>query len=162
MLVLDFDNGNLSPEKFEDIFWDNAGTGRKRSFIICNSFSRSPEQPNRFRVMFLYKKPARSIAEHEAVYNSIVERLEGEGFTVKDMCLDTQCKTGIQSFFMPCTNQAHPDYAFFRAHGTKTRDIERYGIDPSTYSRLPSLRRYGRGDLIAATFQRIFRLSLWR
>ena len=83
--------------------------------------------------MFLYKKPARSIAEHEAVYNSIVSRLESEGFTVKEMCLDTQCKTGIQSFFMPCTNQAHPDYAFFRAHGTKTRDIERYGIDPSTY-----------------------------
>ena len=36
---------------------------------------------------------------------------------------------------MPCTNRAHPDYAFFRGHGTKTRDIERYGIDPSTYLR---------------------------
>ena len=59
--------------------------------------------------MFLYKKPARSIAEHEAVYKSIVERLEGEGFTVEGMKLDTQCKTGIQSFYMPCTNLAHPD-----------------------------------------------------
>ena len=133
MLILDFDNGNLSPEQFEDIFWHKAGTGLKRSFVICNSFSRSPEQPNRFRVMFLYKKPALSIAAHEAVYNSIVERLEGEGFTVDGMKLDTGCKSGVLSFYMPCTNRAHPDYAFFRAHGTKTRDIDRYGIDPSTY-----------------------------
>jgi hypothetical protein len=134
MLVLDFDNGNLSPEKFEDIFWHKAGKGLKRSFIICNSFSRSLEQPNRFRVMFLYKKPARSIAEHQAVFNEIVSRLEGEGFTVKDLCLDTQCKTGIQSFYMPYRNRVHPDYAFFRTHGTtRTREIERHGIDPSTY-----------------------------
>jgi hypothetical protein len=152
MLVLDFDNGNLSPDEFEDIFWNKAGKGQKRSFIICNSFSRSPEQPNRFRVMFLYKKPALSIAEHEAVFNSIVERLEGEGFTVKEMCLDTQCKTGVQSFFMPCTNLAHPDYAFFRTHGTKTTEIERYGIDPSTYLRTakpekPWTRRPYTGDV---------------
>ena len=61
MLVLDFDNGNLSPEKFEDIFWHKAGKGLKRSFIICNSFSRSSKQPNRFRVMFLTRNlPARS------------------------------------------------------------------------------------------------------
>ena len=120
MLVLDFDNGNLSPEKFEDIFWHKAGKGLKRSFIICNSYSRSLEQPNRFRVMFLYKKPARSIGEHKAVLNSIVSRLESEGFSEKDMSLDRQCKTGVQSFYMPCTNRAHPDYAFFRTHGTKT------------------------------------------
>jgi hypothetical protein len=143
MLVLDFDNGNLSPEEFEHIFWHKAGKGQKRSCIICNSFSRSPQEPNRFRVIFLYKKPALSIAEHEAVYNSIVERLESEGFTVKGMKLDKGCKSGVQSFFMPCTNQAHRDYAFFRTHGTKTRDLERYGIDPSTYLRTakPEKRR---------------------
>jgi len=133
MLVLDFDNGKLSPEKFEDIFWHKAGKGLKRSFIICNSYSRSPEQANRYRVIFLYKKPATSIAEHKAVLNSVVSRLESEGLTVKEMGLDQQCKSGVQSFYMPCTNRAHPDYAFFRTHGTKTRDIERHGIDPSTY-----------------------------
>jgi len=67
------------------------------------------------------------------VLNSIVARLESEGLSEKDMCLDRQCKSGVQSFYMPCTNRAHPDYAFFRSHGTKSRDIGRYGIDPSTY-----------------------------
>ena len=38
--LLDFDNGDLSPEKFESIFWNDAGRGRKRSFVICNSYSR--------------------------------------------------------------------------------------------------------------------------
>ena len=90
---------NLSPEKFEDIFWHKAGKGLKRSFIICNSYSRSAKEPNRFRVMFLYKKPARSIGEHKAVLNSIVSRLESEGFSEKDMSLDRQCKTGVQSFY---------------------------------------------------------------
>ena len=99
MLVLDFDNGKISPEKFEDVFWHKAGKGLKRSFIICNSFSRSPEQPNRFRVMFLYKKPALSIGEHKAVLNSIVARLESEGFSEKEMGLDRQCKSGVQSFY---------------------------------------------------------------
>ena len=133
MLILDCDNGNLSPEKFEDIFWHKAGKGLKRSFIICNSFSRSPEQPNRFRVMFLYRRPAISIAEHRAVLDSIIARLESEGFSEEETGLDRQCKSGVQSFYMPCTNRAHPDYALFRTHGTKSRDIERYGIDPSTY-----------------------------
>ncbi len=133
MLVLDFDNGKLSPEQFEDIFWRKAGKGLKRSFIICNSFSRSPGEPNRFRVIFPFKKPARSINEHKAVLNSIVSRLESEGFSEEDMGLDRQCKSGVQSFYLPCTNRAHPDYAFFRTHGMKTRDIERHGIEPSTY-----------------------------
>jgi hypothetical protein len=45
MLVLDFDNGALSPEQFVEIFWTKAGRAGKRSFIICNTFSRSPEEP---------------------------------------------------------------------------------------------------------------------
>ncbi len=133
MLVLDFDDGQLSPEKFEEIFWHRAGRGLKRSFIISNSFSRSPEQPNRFRVIFPYKKPAKSIDEHKAVLNSVIARLKDEGFSTADMGLDPQCKSGIQSFYLPCTNRSCPDYAFFRTHGTNTRDIEQYGIDPSTY-----------------------------
>jgi hypothetical protein len=69
--------------------------------------------------------------EHEAVYNSIVSRLEDEGFTLEGMKLDKGCKSGVLSFYMPCTNHAHPDYAFFRTHGTKIRDPEVRSAKPT-------------------------------
>jgi hypothetical protein len=37
-LVLDFDDGTLSPEEFEDIFWHTAKRGERHSFVIHNSF----------------------------------------------------------------------------------------------------------------------------
>jgi hypothetical protein len=46
-LVLDFDNGDLSPEVFEDIFWKNAKRGKKHCFLICNTLlpvTGRPEQ----------------------------------------------------------------------------------------------------------------------
>ena len=57
---LDFDNGTLSPEEFENIFWKEAKRGHRHSFIICNSFSCSPDTPNKFRVILFYLRPARS------------------------------------------------------------------------------------------------------
>jgi hypothetical protein len=133
-LVLDFDGGSLSPEEFDRIFWSEAGTTGKRSFIITNSFSRSAANPNRFRVIFPFKVPATSLAEFQAVYDSLVNRLRDHGHTVESMKLDTQCRSGIHPFWVPCTNRAHPEWAFFRKHGLdRARDIERYAIDPSTY-----------------------------
>lgn len=41
-MVLDFDDGNLSPERFKGIFWNDPTGPLRTSFIICNSFSRSP------------------------------------------------------------------------------------------------------------------------
>jgi hypothetical protein len=67
MLVLDFDNGALSPERCVEIFWTKAGRAGKRSFIICNTFSRSPEEPNRFRVILFFKTPVRSLGAYQAV-----------------------------------------------------------------------------------------------
>jgi hypothetical protein len=78
-LVLDFDNGNLSPEAFISIFWDEAPKYWKRSFLVCNSFSRCAELPNKFRAVMFYKRPAMSLEEHEAVYNAIIDRLEEHG-----------------------------------------------------------------------------------
>ena len=82
-LVLDFDNGTLSPEEFENIFWKEAKRGHKHSFIICNSFSRYPKAPNKFRVIFFYQRPARSIEEHQAAYDYVLRRLEEWGHTEK-------------------------------------------------------------------------------
>jgi hypothetical protein len=128
--LLDFDDGELSPEKFASIFWDDAGRGRKRSFVICNSYSRSAGTPNKFRVVMFYKRAATSLEQHKAVYKAIVARLEEHGFTAASARLDPQCKSGVQSFYLPCTNRDHPDWALFKAYGTKSRDLERCSIDP--------------------------------
>lgn len=133
MLVLDFDNGSLSPEKFVELFWTKAGRGQRRSFILCNTFSRSPEEPNRFRAILFFKTPARSIAEYHAVFDSVISRIEEQGYLISEMGIDLSCRSGVQSFYMPCTNRDHPDYAFFQQYGTDTRDIGRYAIDPSAY-----------------------------
>lgn len=135
MMILDFDNGELSIDDFEDIFWKKAGRGNKRSFLIFNSFSRSEEQPNRFRVIMLYKQPATSLEAHHAVYDSIVNRLELNGFDEETSGLDRACRNGVQSFYMPSTNAAHPEWWYFKAPGCHTREIERYGIEPDKYLR---------------------------
>jgi hypothetical protein len=134
-LVLDFDGGTLSHNEFIRIFWDDAGEHEKRSFVICNSFSRCKENPNKFRVIMFYKRPALSLAEHEAVLHNIISRLEVNGYSPEEIKLDSACQSGIQSFWLPCTNKKHQDWAFFIQKGTKTADIRKYGIDPELYSR---------------------------
>jgi len=134
-MVLDFDDGDLSPEAFEKIFWSEAGRGRKRSFVICNSFSRCEAKPNKFRVILFYKKPATKLTQHVAVYDAIVARLQKNGYTAASAKLDPACKSGVQSFYLPCTNRAHQDWAFFVTRGTKTRDLERCAIDPAMYEK---------------------------
>jgi hypothetical protein len=132
-MVLDFDNGLLTPEAFTELFWDDVGPSRRRSFLLCNSFSRSPEEPNRFRVVLFYKKPANSIEERWAVYDAIATRLADSGYSAEATKLDPQCRSGVQSFWMPCTNKRHQDHARFILRGTKTREILRHGIDPNDY-----------------------------
>jgi hypothetical protein len=139
-LVLDFDGGTLSPEAFEDIFWHEAERGFRHSFIICNSFSHSPDTPNKYRVVFFYRQPARSIEEHKAAYAYIVRRLEEAGHTEASSKLDSAaCKSGVQSFWMPSTNREYPESAFFRTRGAKTVKLERYALDPR---KCPCVREY--------------------
>lgn len=133
MMILDFDDGELSAEQFEDIFWYRTNKVQRRSFIICNSYSRSKEQPNRFRVFMFYKHAVTSIEQHKAVLKDITNTLEKNGFDSTNSGLDSTCKSGIQSFYMPCINRSQPDYAFFRKHGLKRiADIDKYGIDTKT------------------------------
>ena len=58
-----------------------------------------------------------------------------EGYPIEEMGIDLSCRSGVQSFYIPCTNRAYPDHAFFEQYGTETRDIARYGIDPSSYEK---------------------------
>ena len=82
-----------------------------------------------------YKRPALSLAEHEAVLHNIISRLEINRYPLEDIKLDSACQSGIQSFWLPCTNKKHQEWAFFIQKGTKTADIRKYGIDPELYSR---------------------------
>jgi hypothetical protein len=134
-MVLDFDNGDLSPREFDRIFWSEAGRGQKRSFVICNSFSRCEATLNKFRVILFYKRPATTLQEHEAVYDAIVSRLEENGYSAKSAKLDPACRSGVQSFYLPCTNRVHQEWAFFETRGTKTRDLERCAIDPVMFGK---------------------------
>ena len=134
-MVLDFDNGDLSPGEFDRIFWSEAGRGQKRSFLICNSSSRCEATPYKFRVILFYKRPATTLQQHEAVYDAIVSRLEENGYSAKSAKLDPACRTGVQSFYLPCTNRAHQEWAFFAARGTKTRELERCTIDPVMFGK---------------------------
>ena len=43
--------------------------------------------------------------------------------TAESAELDYMCRSGVQSFFMPCTNHHEPDYAFFETRGVKERDL---------------------------------------
>ena len=133
-LVLDFDDGNLSPETFIDIFWDKAKQGTRHSFIVCNSFSRSAGEPNKFRVVMFYKRPAITLEQHRNVFDYVLSRLGEHGFTDEVAELDYMCRSGVQSFFMPCTNVNQPDHALFETRGVKMRELQRCAIDPAQFA----------------------------
>ena len=128
MMVLDFDGGNLSPEQFVSIFGPDAGAGRRLSFAIYNSFSRSIEQPNKFHVVVFFSQAATNVKEHKAAYETVVRRLEDEGFNGEGMKLD-RC-SGVQSFYIPCTNTACPEMAFFDSFWVTARELKR-AINPA-------------------------------
>ncbi len=132
--MLDFDGGNLSPETFIDIFWDKAKHGTRHSFIVCNSFSRSAAEPNKFRVVMFYRRPATTLEQHKGVLDYVLSRLGEHGFTDESAELDYMCRSGVQSFFMPCTNVHQPDHALFEARGVKMRELERCAIDPAKFA----------------------------
>lgn len=139
-LVLDFDNGEVSPEEFERIFWKEAGRGRKISFIIMNTFSRSETRPDKFRVIIPFRRPVESKEEYHAAYDYVTRRIEERGHRKPPKILggpnldvgglDRSSRSPTQMFYWPCTNAAHPEAAFFRSCGLQRRKLERYALDP--------------------------------
>jgi hypothetical protein len=140
-LVLDFDNGLLSPEEFERIFWHHAGPLGKTSFIITNSFSRSPAKPNHYRVIVPFRNPCPTLDIFQLVHDSLVERIRVvASYEVSNIGLDRQCRSGIQSFRVPCTNRDQREWAFFRTYGMTTREFAKFAINPITYEEVKPIR----------------------
>jgi hypothetical protein len=132
-LVLDFDNGSFSKDDFIRLFWTEPGDHRKRSFIICNTFSRSEKEPNRFRVIIPFQRPVMAKDVFQAIYDQIVDRLVRSGFTKDQLRLDPGSRSPSQSFYVPCTNRHQPDSAFFYSFGMSPREFNRYALDPQGY-----------------------------
>ena len=135
MMILDFDSGTVSPQIFEDIFWNKASSNGKRAFILVNTFSRTPENPNRFRVFMPFKQHVKNLEEYQAVYDSIVNRLAEAGHPPEKSGMDDSAKTGAQMFYAPCTNRQFPESRLFVAKGCKKDEIDRYAINPEGHGR---------------------------
>lgn len=143
MMILDFDSGTVSPKIFEDIFWNKAPSNSKRAFILVNTFSRTPENPNRFRVFMPFKQHVKNLEEYQAVYDSIVNRLAEAGHPSDKIGnenktksgIDHSAKTGAQVFYAPCTNRQFPESRLFVDKGCKRDEIGRYAIDPEGHGR---------------------------
>ena len=86
--------------------------------------------------------------------DAVIARIVKEGYPVAEMGIDMTCRSGVQPFYIPCTNRAHPCHAFFEQYGTETRYIGRHGIDPSAYLKTaptrPTLERAQQSSIVAA------------
>lgn len=129
-LVLDFDSGSVSKEIFIKLFGNRAPIDDRLSFVICNTFSRTQQSPNRFRVFVFYQMPAMTIDQHKSCYDYIVHKLERAGHSPVKSGLDSSSSSPIQSFYVPCTNIDHQDHAFFETHNTHTKGIQQFGLIP--------------------------------
>ena len=128
-LFLDFDKGQFSPQDFIVRFGRTAPTHDRLTFMITNSFSRSKEEPNRFRVILPFKTNTRTVEDHHRAYDYMKYRLLGFGWDIEELGLDKNSRNPTQSFYLPCIAIQRPDMAFFEAHNTKASEFELYGLD---------------------------------
>lgn len=140
LVVVDIDNGDLSPDKFFDIF----SKEHKHSFIMCNTFSRSTANPNSYRAMFfidtvvnddVYRYIQKYIQRIINQYGyitctnsekaSILQRNPNAKFSGIDLS-----KTHTASFFyLPCQVAGREEYAFFKRGNCKSIDeVIKYSI----------------------------------
>ena len=141
LVVVDIDDGDLSPEEFKAIFTQKT----KHSFFMCNSFSRSEAKPNNYRVVFFIKQVVTDEIYRE-VQAYIQRIIAQQGYITcwsKDRAkhLDKNSnakfsgidlsKTHTASFFyLPCKVQNRLDWSFFwRGNLKDEAQLTRYAID---------------------------------
>ncbi len=111
--ILDFDDGNLSPQRASEIMRE-AGIAH----AVVSSFNRCRDRPNKFHLVVPFSTTAETQAEHTAVINFLIDVLEHHGFTEESMKLDRVSWNWSQFFYLPQTNKAHLDFAYFNDAGT--------------------------------------------
>lgn len=140
--ILDFDGGTVTPQEIDRILWKEAGKILKVPHAITNTFSTEPGVYN-FRVVVPYKRPTTSIEQHQAVFDWFERRLAEEGHAPETSGLDPNSRKPTQPYFLPCTNAAHPESAFFMTRGlSQMREFEKYAFDPETIAPTPKDERH--------------------
>ncbi|WP_299773013.1 DEAD/DEAH box helicase family protein [uncultured Pseudoteredinibacter sp.] len=139
LVILDFDGGKskgvLTPEAAIEIFNPSRQNKKrgiaKHSFIIHSTFNCSHSSPNRFRMIFFLRNPARTPEDYEAVVRYLTAKIKGAGYSLGGCGLDKSSYNCVQAYWLPCVNSLYPDSAFYKAVNLgKSRDVyERYGID---------------------------------
>jgi hypothetical protein len=131
-VILDFDGGNLSPQDATSLFWDDPAFP-KVAHIMYSSFSRGPDDPNRFHMILALKYPITSIEDYKAVFNHLINRIEDAGFDPEFARIDRNFSSGNQSARLPGRNRnVDPSCAFFESRGcNRERDLNRYALDPT-------------------------------
>jgi hypothetical protein len=141
LVVVDIDDGDLSPEEFHRIFTQE----HKHSFFMCNSFSRSAEKPNNYRAVFFINQVV-----NDEIYRDVQAYLQRiihqHGYITcwpKDREIQLAknpkaqfsgidlSKTHTASFFyIPCKVQDRLEWAFFlRGNLKDAAQLKRYAID---------------------------------
>ena len=142
-VVLDIDDGDLSPEEFLNIFKKK----NKHSMIMMNSFSRSEDKPNNYRVIF-FTKEKMTDESYRLVHKYIQSILKSHGYitaskneqlallekdpSVKFSGIDLT-KTHTASFFyLPCRVSDRIKWSFFERCNVQDNDeLLRHAIDPT-------------------------------
>ena len=141
LVVVDIDDGDLSPEEFHRIFTQE----HKHSFFMCNSFSRSTQKPNNYRAVFFINQVVNDeiYRDVQAYLQRIIHQYGYITCWPKDREIQLAknpkaqfsgidlSKTHTASFFyIPCKVQDRLEWSFFwRGNLKDVAQLKRYAID---------------------------------
>jgi hypothetical protein len=128
-LVLDFEEGDLRPEQFPELFPD-------LTIVVMNTFRHTHEMP-RYRVIILTSE--RITAQvYEALFDAIARKLKDAGYMRKPRSNSSQKRSGLDHskrsatslFYLPCQAE-RADQSFFDVYN----DSVRRPLDPAIWIR---------------------------
>jgi hypothetical protein len=120
-IQIDIDDGCLTPEQMVDILDTNTGYEQKFSFILYNSFSRSEDQPNRYRIQIFIDRYIDQ-NDYKRIYLWFVSYLQTKTMkTCEELGLDETAANPTQSQYAPATNRENPDWHCFYAKNVDSR-----------------------------------------
>lgn len=142
-VVLDIDDGELTPEEFHRIFTEDY----PHSHIMMNSFSRSELQPNRFRAIFfvkgfltgdVYYDIQQYIAGiiskygYQTVPKQHIEEMRLSDPNFKYSGIDWTKQKTSNIFYAPGKAIGREEWGFFWKSKTRNEaELNRYAIDPT-------------------------------
>lgn len=128
-VVLDFENGELTPQKLPDLFPD-------LQLVVMNTSGHSASSP-RFRVVIITSTSIGASA-YEALWDQIAAKLRDAGYvrnpkagsTMKKSGLDHSKRAATSLFYLPA-QAAHREESFFKFYN----DANRMSLNPEVWIR---------------------------